>query len=85
MAFKEALHNVLKHSQATSVDIIFEHQHPFYRIIVRDNGKGFDPAIIESSAGYGLSNMQTRMTDIDGNCLITSGTSGTTVVFSIKL
>ena len=85
MAFKEALNNVLKHSRATSVNISFEDQHPVYLIIVRDNGVGFDPAVIESPVGYGLSNMYTRMTDIGGNCSISSDSNGTTVTFSIKM
>jgi two-component system CheB/CheR fusion protein len=41
---QEALTNVLKHAQATSVSIIVEQQASVLRVIIEDNGVGFDPS-----------------------------------------
>ena len=41
---QEALTNVIRHAQATRVDVILQQDHDNLIIIVEDNGNGFDPS-----------------------------------------
>lgn len=82
LAYKEALHNIVKHAHATRVDIDFAVAGRRLSIRVRDNGRGFDLAAV-SDAGNGLVNMQKRMEDIGGSFRVASGAGGTTVRFEV--
>jgi signal transduction histidine kinase len=85
LAFKEALHNVLKHSGASHVKIHADlSTKETLTISIADNGNGFE--IPPDNPGHGLSSMQTRMQGIGGRCNITSGVHGTVVelVYPIK-
>ncbi len=68
LAFKEALHNVVKHSAATEVSIFLATGKNDFTIIVRDNGKGFDPIKLPEriGRGNGLKNMRQRLEKIGG-------------------
>ena len=84
-AFKEALNNVQRHAQATSVHILFEltpHQVTFE---VADNGIGFNPDNVGGS-GHGLENFRRRAERVNGQFKINSiPTEGTKVRFSAPL
>ncbi|NJL58185.1 sensor histidine kinase [bacterium] len=41
---REALHNTVKHAQATEVDLSLIHEADMYLLEVRDNGSGFNPS-----------------------------------------
>ncbi|HMX51016.1 MAG TPA: two-component regulator propeller domain-containing protein [Cyclobacteriaceae bacterium] len=64
LVLKEALHNTVKHAEATRVMISFE-QSRFLQIRYRDNGKGFDWSTVRPFAN-GLVNMEKRMSDVMG-------------------
>ncbi len=93
LAYKEALNNVVKHAAASEVRIGFELQESSLRLVVEDNGKGFDPATVTGepesgsgrfSGGNGLESMTRRMVEIRGQCQIVSSLNrGTTVTFSL--
>ncbi len=85
LAFKEALNNLLKHAGATEAAINFETGQDVFTIKVEDNGKGFDPALLDGSTGNGLFNMQARMREIGADCQFETSGHGTTVTFSINL
>lgn len=55
---KEALNNVVKHSKATSVNLIAALSDDSFSISISDNGKGFQST--QLSAGNGLKNMKSR-------------------------
>ncbi|NSW91921.1 MAG: two-component sensor histidine kinase [Firmicutes bacterium] len=61
---KEALSNIMKHSNATHTSITFREHPAFYQLIIRDNGsvKGYN---IED--GLGLRNMIDRVHSFNGN------------------
>jgi signal transduction histidine kinase/streptogramin lyase len=86
LAFKEALHNVVKHSGATEVSIFLNLEAAGFNLIVRDNGKGFDPAAVPErpGRGNGLKNMRQRLEKLGGRCEIrsTPGT-GTEIKFFV--
>jgi signal transduction histidine kinase len=54
-------------------------------VVVLDNGRGFDPAVVKSERN-GLTNMSQRMTELGGTCVVTSQPGqGCRVEFSMPL
>jgi signal transduction histidine kinase/ligand-binding sensor domain-containing protein len=85
LAFKEALHNVLKHAGATTVLISFTLEPAAFAVKITDDGCGFDAAelaIQPRPRRNGLVNMRQRLEEIGGRCEITSERGrGTQVTF----
>jgi ligand-binding sensor domain-containing protein len=82
--FKETLHNVLKHSQATSVEISVSRRQKEFEFRIRDNGTGFDPG--RKSPGNGLKNMKRRAAELGGRLEIESRDGdGTTVTLTAPI
>jgi signal transduction histidine kinase len=71
LVFREALHNVVKHSGAKRVDLRLKVEDLRLKIVIKDDGKGFDPDKLELP-GNGLVNMKKRMKDIGGEMVIRS-------------
>ncbi|MGD1032382.1 MAG: two-component regulator propeller domain-containing protein, partial [Opitutaceae bacterium] len=65
-ATKEALNNVLKHSQAGSVAVEFRLSQEIFTTVIRDDGVGFNPEASENKERNGLSNMRSRLREIGG-------------------
>lgn len=62
---QESLTNILKHSRATEVTLLFARQPgQRYLFIISDNGRGFDPGI--SYNGIGLASMRERARMLNG-------------------
>ncbi|WP_338682772.1 sensor histidine kinase [Streptomyces acidiscabies] len=75
---QEALANVGKHADATTVRIELGHENGLMALAVTDDGQGFDPATI--LGGYGLPGIRTRATGLGGTCAVRSTPGqGTTV------
>jgi len=78
LAFKEALHNAVKHAAASEVRISLGLRSDSFELTVRDNGHGFEPTQAGTTehdriaAGNGLTNMQNRLARIGGRCEISS-------------
>jgi signal transduction histidine kinase len=87
LAFKEALHNVVKHSGATEAQIVASVDPSGFTLTLADNGRGFSLAAAGGPAfGNGLRNMRRRLAKIGGHCEIeTVPGKGTKVSFSVKL
>jgi ligand-binding sensor domain-containing protein/signal transduction histidine kinase len=93
LAVHEAFTNVLKHSSATRAKISVVCEDLTLVIIVSDNGKGIGVSdagakMVDatSAPGNGLRNMSQRLTDIGGDCAVTSEPGGgTTVRFILPL
>jgi signal transduction histidine kinase len=60
LVVKEALHNIVKHSGATEVNIVMEKKPKGLGLRIHDNGKGFDLENVRMF-GNGLKNMKKRM------------------------
>ena len=58
MIFKEMITNAVRHSNATRVDVIIDSEHGVFKMIVQDNGDGFD--ISSKVFGNGLNNIKRR-------------------------
>jgi signal transduction histidine kinase/streptogramin lyase len=68
LIFKEAMHNLVKHSAATDADLTVTIYQRIIELHVTDNGKGFDKRNIKE--GNGLANMQKRALKWKGSCKI---------------
>ena len=86
LAFKEALTNVVRHSEATEVWIKISFEHADHLLIViEDNGRGL-PAPAKAEEGDGLSNLHRRMEQIGGKCDVASRPAGgVSVTLSLPL
>jgi len=79
MTLKEALNNIIKHAEATEVQIIVTLEPELFILTIRDNGKGFNPeqtspvedetmapAHPRGLGGHGLPGMRQRIESISG-------------------
>jgi PAS domain S-box-containing protein len=57
---QESLTNVIRHANATSVEIILEWDEDQFRLLVQDNGTGFDQANMKDRHSLGLLGMRER-------------------------
>ncbi len=82
---KEALHNVLKHSQASSVKVLVDLVDKKIRLSVRDDGVGFRPEAAKGeSLSFGLAGMQERATLLGGTLVLRSAPGkGATVILEL--
>jgi signal transduction histidine kinase len=81
---KETLTNVLKHAQATEVQLQIKAAPNTLEIIIADNGKGFDATATAAGQRNGLGNMQRRAAAVGGKLALTSSQgAGTRVEFSV--
>lgn len=83
LMFKEALHNITKHAEATEVTITLAQDHRDIILTVRDNGHGFDPAA--TTTGMGLTNLRRRAAKHQGRADIASSPQGTTLTLTLPL
>jgi signal transduction histidine kinase len=77
---QEALHNIIKHSKAAKATVCFDYQPEYLRILLSDNGIGFDADQIAGKDGLGLKNMIKRATMIGGEVTIKSRPREGTVI-----
>lgn len=80
---QEALNNTIKHSQATKIKIELLYLPSKLKLIVSDNGKGFNIEQPECKKGSGLSNIQARTKIIKGEYIIESNNYGTRITIII--
>jgi signal transduction histidine kinase len=84
LVVKEALQNIVKHAQATQVELRIHCEGNRLRIEVADNGCGFAQAPVNAGAD-GLDNMRQRLAEIGGECRIQSQPgAGTTIQVEIR-
>jgi signal transduction histidine kinase len=88
-AVRELLLNSLKHAGGSAVHIAMQHRRPDnVRIIVSDNGPGFDPTSLDAprrgSQTFGLLNIRERVSSFGGQFHINSGPKrGTRITLSL--
>src|SRR5271165_3328738 len=71
----EALRNAFRHSQARQIEVEIRYDNEQFRLRVRDDGKGIDPAILSSQSSkghYGLPGMRERATLMGGKLVVWS-------------
>jgi len=93
LAFKETLHNAVKHSGANEVRVSLQFVAGGFKLVVTDNGCGFDPkrsnhnpGLNRLTPGNGLRNLRSRLAQISGRSEIHSAPGeGTRVEFFVPL
>ena len=74
---QEVLTNSLRHASATEFKAQLSFRQDHVRLVLRDNGRGFDPA--RKHDGFGLRGIRERVEAMDGRLSIQSGQAGTTI------
>jgi PAS domain S-box-containing protein len=83
---QEALNNAVRHARAQQVTIEFLYEDELFSLIVRDDGRGFDPAIARQSGGLGLRGIEERVERIGGKLIVESALEeGTALQVQVKL
>ncbi len=77
---QEALTNAAKHAQATRIEVLLRTDETNVCLVIRDNGKGFDPKALTDQAGLGFIGMRERLSRCGGTFELTSNKGeGTTI------
>jgi signal transduction histidine kinase len=82
---KEALQNVFKHSQATSVKLLLGWADKRIRLSIQDNGVGFSPETARGKPlSFGVAGMQERAALLGGSLVLRSAPGkGATVILEL--
>ena len=84
--FQETLTNVARHAGATRTEVVLQKQRDGLVLLIRDNGRGFDPADPSFSKSLGLLGMRERAAILGGQVNISSAPGkGTSVAAWIPL
>ncbi len=84
LLYKEALHNALRHADASAIRVTVSWAEDRFAFTVEDDGIGFDPELVRR--GRGLRTMQERGTTLGAHLTIHSAPGrGTTVHCSIRM
>lgn len=83
---QEALTNVRKHAKAQHVRVLLEADDDHARIVIEDNGCGFDAKTLDASQHFGLRIMRERAEKLGGRLDVTSAPDqGTRVRVQLKM
>ncbi len=81
---REALSNAIRHAAATKARVRIEETGDGPRLVVEDDGRGFDPAGQVDATHHGLANMRARAARIRGRLEVESGPGrGTRIILSL--
>ena len=82
--FQEALSNIIRHSDASRVEIVLREKDSGVELTVTDNGKGITEQEIADSKSFGLMGIKERVYSLGGDVAISgSKDKGTTVWVSV--
>ena len=83
-AVQELLNNAIRHSQATTIKVQLDMGDTNVKVVVEDNGKGFDTSILEERGHMGIKVIRERAEKLGGYLDMDSGSGkGTRVTFQI--
>jgi two-component system sensor histidine kinase UhpB len=78
LIFKEATNNIVKYAEASKAMFTIKEENDNLKMIIRDNGKGFD--VNKTIEGNGLKNMKKRATEIGAQLLMESHPGSGTMI-----
>ncbi|MBI5670820.1 MAG: GAF domain-containing protein [Chloroflexi bacterium] len=78
---REGLHNIVKHAQATQVNLSLADEDEEIRLLIEDNGVGFDPT--RPSNSLGLKSMRERAASLRGTLTIDSSSGAGTRIAAV--
>src|SRR5690606_36664027 len=81
---QELINNIVKYAQATEAQIQIAHENGEMRLMIEDNGHGYDTRVLQSLKGQGWNNIISRLRIINGSIEVDSqqGKKGTVVFIS---
>jgi len=83
---QEAINNVVKHAEASEVNVNLLNEENCLKLSVRDNGKGFNPEKVYPEGGNGLYNIRERASLMRGSASIHSAPGqGTEIEIKIPI
>lgn len=82
---QEGVTNVLKHANASKVDLFIYEDSGAINLQISDNGVGFDPETVSKSSTFGLQSLKNRVREINGSLEIISSPKGTDLLFCIPV
>jgi signal transduction histidine kinase len=83
---QELITNVIKHTEATEVNIHITNHGESLNILVEDNGKGFEVKNMATNKGMGLRSIDKRIASLNGSLDIESAPgTGTVVIIDIPI
>jgi signal transduction histidine kinase len=77
---QELMNNIMKHAAATEAIVQLIREEGRLSIMVEDNGKGFDTALLKNNTGMGLTSIQSRVDYLKGRLDIHSAAGKGTLV-----
>lgn len=78
------INNIIKHSKATQSKIAVNHDNSILKIIIEDNGIGFDTEKVNKKSGIGLELIKSRIHSLQGNLDINSTSKGTKIKIELS-
>ena len=81
---QEAVNNAIKHSKSTQIDIILDENINQLVMQIQDNGKGFNYEE-KRKKSYGLTNLQNRIEELNGDFDLKSNDAGTIIKIAIPI
>src|ERR1700704_5785568 len=83
---QEAISNAVRHAKPTVVSVRLRWEPPHLILTVQDNGSGISSLSLAKSEGFGLRNMRTRASQVDGQLDIhTAAGEGTSIVLTAPI
>src|SRR5260221_2429917 len=83
---QEALTNITRHAQATEIETTLEKKNNWLRLMIKDNGKGFDTDGERDNSSFGLIGMKERALLLRGKLVIESTKrKGTVITLKVPL
>lgn len=83
---QEALNNAVRHAGADTAEVVFFVEKGEAKLVVKDNGAGFDPASDVAPAGLGLSSMRERVRLLNGTLeIISAPGKGTRITATVPV
>jgi PAS domain S-box-containing protein len=80
---QESLTNIARHAEANNVEVVLQCRNDGVMLMIRDDGKGFDPSTVEDTS-FGLVGMRERVLAVGGDLKIYSELQkGTRVVANL--
>ena len=77
---QEALTNVVKHAAARHVSVVVTRKNAHVSVVIEDDGRGFDPAVVDGGSGLGLLGMRERVQLLDGTLAVESNPGARTTL-----
>jgi signal transduction histidine kinase len=82
---QEAINNVIRHSEADTIEILLSYLDNNLSLLIRDNGKGFDMSTIQKKNTSGINNMTKRAKMVGAAFSIDSAAdrTGTLIIITV--